>query len=66
MRKMRVKAEMGLRHVMYYIEKNQDLLKNRYHNIDFIEPFAKKKDDVVYFWLYSYFNQINFVLFNLI
>lgn len=49
MRKMRVKAEMGLRHVMYYIEKNQDLLKNRYHNTDFIEPFAKKKDDVVYF-----------------
>ncbi len=40
---------MGLRHVMYYIQKNQDLLKNKYHNTDFIEPFAKKKDDVVYF-----------------
>jgi hypothetical protein len=45
----RIKAEMGLRHVFYYIEKNKDLMANRYHNTDEIEPFAKKREDVVYF-----------------
>lgn len=40
---------MGLRHVFYYIEKNKDLMKNKYHNTDEIEPFAKKKEDRVYF-----------------
>lgn len=40
---------MGLRHVFYYIEKNKDLMANRYHNTDEIEPFAKKREDVVYF-----------------
>ena len=35
---------MGLRHVMYYIEKNKDLVNNKYHNFDHIEPIAKNKD----------------------
>lgn len=48
-RKERVKAEMGLRHVLYYIDKNKELINNRYHNTDEIEPFAKKKEDLVYF-----------------
>jgi hypothetical protein len=42
-RKERIKAEMGLRHVYYYIHKNKDLVNNKYHNQDNIEPFAKKK-----------------------
>jgi hypothetical protein len=42
-RKERIKAEMGLRHVLYYIHKNKELLNNQYHNQDNIEPFAKKK-----------------------
>ena len=32
--KLRKKAQMGFRHVMYYIEKNKDLMKNKYHNYD--------------------------------
>lgn len=48
-KKQRHKAEMGLRHVFYYIEKNKDLMKNKYHNTDEIEPFAKTKDDNIYF-----------------
>jgi hypothetical protein len=48
-KKERKKAEMGLRHVLYYIEKNQDLLKNKYHNTDEVEPFAKKRQDNIYF-----------------
>lgn len=47
--KMRKKAEMGLRHVMYYIEKNKDLMANKYHNLDDIEPIATKKDQNIYF-----------------
>ena len=41
---MRKKAEIGLRHILYYNIKNKELLKNQYHNTDFIEPFAKKKE----------------------
>lgn len=40
---------MGLRHMYYYIAKNKEMMENRYHNADEIEPFAKKKEDVVYF-----------------
>jgi hypothetical protein len=36
--------------MFYYIQKNKELMANKYHNTDNIEPFAKKKDDVVYFW----------------
>ena len=43
MKKERVKAEMGLRHVYYYIQKNKDLMNNQYHNRDNIEPFVKNK-----------------------
>ena len=25
-------------------------MQNKYHNTDYIEPFAKKKEDIVYFW----------------
>ena len=39
----RTKAQMGLRHVFYYIAKNKEMLENKYHNTDNIEPFAKKK-----------------------
>ncbi len=46
----RKKAEMGLRHIAYYIMKSSDLLKDQYHNTDVIEPYSKSKDDVVYFW----------------
>ena len=45
----RTKAQMGLRHMYYYIAKNEEMLQNKYHNTDEIEPFAKKKEDVVYF-----------------
>jgi hypothetical protein len=34
---------MGLRHMYYYIAKNKELLQNKYHNTDDIEPFAKKR-----------------------
>ncbi len=34
---------MGLRHIFYYIQKNKDMLENKYHNTDNIEPFAKTK-----------------------
>jgi len=34
---------MGLRHMFYYIAKNKELIENKYHNTDNIEPFAKKK-----------------------
>lgn len=40
---------MGLRHVLYYIEKNEDLKQNKYHNLDEIEPFAKNKEENIYF-----------------
>lgn len=33
-KKERIKAEMGLRHVYYYIHKNSELMSNRYHNHD--------------------------------
>ncbi len=48
-KKERIKAEMGLRHMYYYIHKNSELMSNKYHNTDIIEPFAKKKQDMVYF-----------------
>ena len=45
-----VKAEMGLRHVYYYIHKNEEMVRRKvYHNRDEIEPFAKKREDNVYF-----------------
>ena len=48
--KERVKAEMGLRHVYYYIHKNEEMVRRKvYHNRDEIEPFAKKREDNVYF-----------------
>lgn len=40
---------MGLRHVMYYIEKNQLLKQNKYHNNDDVEPIVKSKDEKIYF-----------------
>lgn len=48
-RKSRTKAEMGLRHVLYYIEKNELVKQNKYHDNDDIEPFAKSKEETVYF-----------------
>lgn len=33
-KKERIKAEMGLRHVYYYIHKNSELMQNKYHNHD--------------------------------
>lgn len=32
--KLKKKAQMGLRHVLYYIEKNEQLKRNQYHNED--------------------------------
>lgn len=29
--------------MFYYIHKNSELMANKYHNTDVIEPFAKKK-----------------------
>ena len=40
---------MGLRHIIYYVVKNQEMMRNQYRGDDFIEPFAKKKEDVIYF-----------------
>jgi hypothetical protein len=35
--------EIGVRHVMYYVEKNELLKQNKYHENDDIEPIIKKK-----------------------
>lgn len=37
----------------YYISKSKEMSSSKiYHNTDVIEPFAKKKEDQIYFWLY--------------
>ena len=49
-RKERLKAEMGLRHVFYYMHKNREMVSTKkFTNEEEIEPFAKKREDNLYF-----------------
>jgi len=47
--------------MFYYISKNQDFKNNKYSNADNIEPFTKKKEDLIYFWVMNNTNiKINY------